>query len=173
MTWPTTPITTANVDQGADNPSLARVQIKESFDQINAITSEFGNVGITSAANLQLIQYNGTDSQWQNQYPTFTRYREQVVTASNANIDFDAGSVQRLTMTSNVAFDFQNFPDGGTVTVIVKRTGTAYSASWPANTVFAFGANSLGSGASTKDVVVVSYDGADTEYLVSISADFV
>lgn len=37
MTWPTTAISTANVDAGADSPALAREQIKESFDALNLL----------------------------------------------------------------------------------------------------------------------------------------
>lgn len=37
MTWPTTAISTANVDAGTDSPALAREQIKESFDALNLL----------------------------------------------------------------------------------------------------------------------------------------
>jgi hypothetical protein len=37
MTWPTTPINTSNLDNGADEPRLARVDIKNMADAVNAM----------------------------------------------------------------------------------------------------------------------------------------
>jgi hypothetical protein len=37
MTWPTTPINTTNLDNGADEPRLARADIKNMADAVNAM----------------------------------------------------------------------------------------------------------------------------------------
>ena len=172
MTWPTSAISTQNLDAGADNPALARAELKTAVDNINSIAAEFGNLDLSSPANLQLIQYNSTTSQWATDYPVFTRYSEQTSTASTTAIDFNNGNVQRFTLDSAPTFTFTNFPDGGTVSLIIKRTGTAYTATWPANAKFAFGNDVLGIATTTKDIVVISYDATDNEYLISINADY-
>ena len=64
MTWPTTPVSTTNLDAGSDEPRLARADLKSAVDNVNAIAAEFGNVGISAPANNQVLKYNG--SQWTN-----------------------------------------------------------------------------------------------------------
>lgn len=60
MTWPTSAVATTNLDQGTDEPRLARVELKQAVDNVNAIATEFGNVVITSPVVGQLLQYTGT-----------------------------------------------------------------------------------------------------------------
>jgi len=49
MAWPTTSVSTANVDQGIDSPTQARAQLKDMVDTINQMADEFGDVNLTSA----------------------------------------------------------------------------------------------------------------------------
>ena len=66
MAWPTTPATTTHLDAGTDDPGLARPQIKQNVDNVNAIIDEFGDVNITSPTDGQLLQYNASNSRWEN-----------------------------------------------------------------------------------------------------------
>lgn len=66
MAWPTTPATTTHLDAGTDDPNLARPQIKQNVDNVNAIIDEFGDVSITSPSDGQLLQYNASNSRWEN-----------------------------------------------------------------------------------------------------------
>jgi hypothetical protein len=44
MTWPTTPINTTNLDNGADEPRLARADLKNMADAVNAMIAQGGAV---------------------------------------------------------------------------------------------------------------------------------
>lgn len=59
MTWPLTPVSTANLDAGSDEPRLARVELKQAVDNLNSIASEFGNVDISTATNDQILVKSG------------------------------------------------------------------------------------------------------------------
>lgn len=59
MTWPVTSVSTANLDAGTDEPRLARVELKQAVDNINAIAAEFGNVATASATNDQILVRSG------------------------------------------------------------------------------------------------------------------
>ena len=59
MTWPTAAVATTNLDQGTDEPRLARVELKQAVDNVNAIASEFGNVVITSPTEGQALVRSG------------------------------------------------------------------------------------------------------------------
>lgn len=176
MTWPTGNISTANVDNGLDNPALARVQIKQSIDDINAVVAEFGNVGISSAANLQVLQYSGSANQWQNGYLALHRYTERLydhaVTSGNITVDYNNGNVQRLQATGNVNIAFANFPPVGTTTLVFDHNGANRSATFPNTARFQSNISSLTVGSSTIDVLVIStYDSGST-YLISIARNF-
>ena len=60
MTWPTTTISTSNMDAGGDNPALARADIKQMADNVNAIKDEFAN---GDGAKLLGIEANATADQ--------------------------------------------------------------------------------------------------------------
>jgi hypothetical protein len=55
MTWPTSQVSTTNLDQGTDNPGLARPDLKSAVDNINAVVAEFGNVSLSSSTEGQVI----------------------------------------------------------------------------------------------------------------------
>lgn len=66
MAWPTTPATTTHLDAGTDDPNLARPQIKQNVENVNAIIDEFGDVAITSPADGQVLAYNLSNTRWEN-----------------------------------------------------------------------------------------------------------
>ena len=66
MAWPTTRATTTALDQGSDNPNLARPQIKQNVDNVNAIIDEFGDVAITTPADGEVLTYVSANSRWEN-----------------------------------------------------------------------------------------------------------
>ena len=176
MTWPTSAISTANLDQGSDNPALARAELKTAVDNINSIVAEFGNVAITSAANLQVIQYNGTASQWQNQYAEMFRYSESVYTHSTTSgavtIDFENGNVQRLPATGNITLAYTNFPACGTVTLVIEQPATPVTVTFPANTLTQFADTTVSTVGNVVDLVITSTYNAGSTYLASIVKGF-
>ena len=66
MAWPTTPVSTVNVDASSDRISLARADIKDSFDKLNDIIdhgpnlSDLDDVNIPSPSVDQVLTYTGT-----------------------------------------------------------------------------------------------------------------
>lgn len=68
MAWPTSgdKASTTHLDAGTDDPGLARPEIKKNVDNVNSIIDEFGDVAITSPTNEQLLQYNASNSRWEN-----------------------------------------------------------------------------------------------------------
>jgi hypothetical protein len=77
MTWPTTTISTANMDTGGDNPALARADIKQMADNVNAIKDEFAN---GDGAKLSAIEASATADQ----------SNVEIKTAYEANADTNA-----------------------------------------------------------------------------------
>ena len=62
MTWPTTPAGTANIDAGSDKPALARPDIKQNIDNVNAIINTFD---IASPSNGDILTYNSSSGAWE------------------------------------------------------------------------------------------------------------
>jgi hypothetical protein len=176
MTWPnTTPITTANVDSGLDNPALARIQIKEAIENINAVVAEFSNVAITSAANAHILQYNSTASQWQNGFLELHRFTERTANlgtqANTITINYNDGNVQRCQVSGNLAISFSNFPTSGTVTVLFEHGNPPAVASWPATVRASNNDRFLSTDANVTDMVHISTIGTST-YLVTVVRGF-
>ena len=63
MTWPTTPIPTANLDQQSDNPGLARADLLQMAQQVNTIQDTFT---INSLQNGDFLVYSTTTSSFEN-----------------------------------------------------------------------------------------------------------
>lgn len=59
MAWPISQVSTTNLDQGTDNPGLARVELKSAVDNVNSIAAEFGNVSLTDSTTGQVLTKNG------------------------------------------------------------------------------------------------------------------
>ena len=62
MTWPTTKASTTNIDAGSDKPALARPDIKQNIDNVNAIIDEFD---IASPSNGDILTYNSSSGAWE------------------------------------------------------------------------------------------------------------
>ena len=63
MTWPAgTKASTANIDAGSDKPALARPDIKQNIDNVNAIIDEFD---IASPSNGDILTYNSSSGAWE------------------------------------------------------------------------------------------------------------
>lgn len=62
MTWPTTPAATTNVDAGGDRPALARADIKQNIDNVNAIINTFD---IAAPSNGDILTYNSSSGVWE------------------------------------------------------------------------------------------------------------
>lgn len=62
MTWPTTPVSTTNLDAGTDSPASARADLKTAVDNINAIAAEFGAVDTTGRTTNDVLAWDG--SKW-------------------------------------------------------------------------------------------------------------
>lgn len=63
MAWPSsTKAGTTNVDNGSDKPSLARPDIKQNIDNVNAIIDTFN---ISSPNDGDLLQYSTSTGQWE------------------------------------------------------------------------------------------------------------
>jgi len=78
MAWPTTLVSTANLDEGTDNPSWARADLKTAIDHLNAMTSELPGADFSSAENGQTLVYrNGTwapENLYANTYSCYLRF---------------------------------------------------------------------------------------------------
>ena len=63
MTWPaSTKAGTTNIDAGSDKPALARPDIQQNIDNVNAIIDEFD---IASPSNGDILTYNSTSGAWE------------------------------------------------------------------------------------------------------------
>lgn len=93
MAWPTTPASTANVDAGSDSPALARADIKQNIDNVNAIIDEFGEVDITSPVAGQALVYDGSNSRWINSGAAGTRAAYLTFAGSTMSISNDEYSI--------------------------------------------------------------------------------
>jgi hypothetical protein len=62
MSWPTTKAGTTNIDAGSDKPALARPDIKQNIDNVNAIIDEFD---IASPSNGDILTYNSSSGAWE------------------------------------------------------------------------------------------------------------
>ena len=162
MAWPTTPISTANLDSGLDNPGLAREQLLNTVDSVNNITSEFGDVDAASATDLQLLQYLTETGTWTSKFPELHRYTERTTdlgTVSGAvNLDFNNGNTQTLVAAGNLTVTFQNWPATGTVTVIMTHQTTARTITWPGGTLFPGSDKQLSTGLidGQRDMLIIS-----------------
>jgi len=61
MAWPTTKATTTHLDDGTDNPNLARPEIKQNIDNVNDIIDFFPS-GIIELGNQLVVLEMGADT---------------------------------------------------------------------------------------------------------------
>jgi hypothetical protein len=92
MTWPTSAVSTQNLDAGSDNPGLARPDLKSAVDNINSVAAEFGNVSVGSATTGQVLTLTGnvwtatTPSTYSNTNVASYLTTRSIDTYSNANV---------------------------------------------------------------------------------------
>jgi hypothetical protein len=115
MTWPTTPISTSNLDQGTDSPALARSQIKSAVDDVNSIAGEFANVDTTGRSTDDVLAWDG--AKWVAQDPnsltdivlvgdvTATGTLSSNVTATLSNTAVTAGTYGSATEVAQITVD--------------------------------------------------------------------
>lgn len=175
MTWPTTPVSTQYLDEGTDEPRLARANIKSAVDNVNSIAAEFGNVAISSSANYQVLQHNGTV--YRNTYPEMARYTEPISnvspTTGNITINCAAGNNFMLTPTGACSVTFANLAAGSTATLWI-HWNTGYNVA--VNSVkWSGGFATLSNSSSSTDAVIVTRLGAsfDDYYFASLVKGFV
>jgi hypothetical protein len=179
MTWPTTPISTEHLDQGSDNPTQAREDIRKMADAVNGIADAFGVVTTTTPATDELLQWTG--SAWSNQDLIMKNYDERItslgtVSSGVVDIDFLAAPVQTLILSGNVTFAFQNANNttAKSVTLWLKHSGEGRNITWPSGTLFAFGDRNLSQTADSIDMIHIQsvFIFGSTHRLVSILAGF-
>jgi hypothetical protein len=190
-TWPSTKAATTNLDSGSDKPSLARADIKQNVDNVNAIIDMFDLTGSTDG---DILVYDTTSGTFQLEAPPVTivgndlkmipastgksvvnniNYYESPYTltyASTITPDVANGNVQIVTLTGAVTFSaFSNSIAGQSLTLIVKQDGTG-SRALTSTMKFAGGTKTLSTAANSVDIITVFYDG--TNYWASLGKDF-
>jgi hypothetical protein len=164
MTWPTITIDTTNLDEGNDSPALARPDIKQMADNVNAIKDEFA-VGDGNKLNsaLQNIvedttpQLGGTLDCQDNvvKDAEHRNYTETVVAMSTNDVDYSAGTVHTKTITGATTITFSNLPSTGKVATwqMHIRNGST-NVTWPSSVDWGdAGAPAL----TTSGLVVISF----------------
>jgi len=93
MTWPTTPASTANCDQGTDRIADARADIKQNIDNVNAIIDEFN---ISSPSNGDILRYSSSSGKWEQVSSTLIGAPQVIITLSGNGSNV-SGSLARFT----------------------------------------------------------------------------
>ena len=93
MTWPTTTISTSNMDAGGDNPALARADIKQMADNVNAIKDEFAN---GDGAKLLGIETSATADQSDAEIKTAYENNADTNEFTDANVSTLGSAMQDL-----------------------------------------------------------------------------
>ena len=154
MAWPTTPISTANLDAGSDSISAARADLYQTVVAVNDMISAGlgGNVNVSiNVANLVTTDTTQTitgDKEFDGNVEL--QYVIQTVNPGNGNVsvggynisssvngsnvlypDFSAGSVQYFAVDQNFTIgEPQNIPNGGAMTLILQQaSGGPYTMS--------------------------------------------
>lgn len=146
MTWPTTTINTTHMDAGTDLPSLARADIKQMADNVNAIKD---TISITDPAAGEFLSYNSTSTQFENRdlFGVANQWgKQQYINLSTLtdgatvywNLDYQ---VAELTLGGNrVMAAPTNKKAGATYVLIVKQpAGANYTLSFTSDYKFSGG----------------------------------
>ena len=180
-TWPSNDKAgTTHVDQGTDQISLARPDIKKNIDNVNSILDY---LDISSASNEQVIQFTTGDSANHGRFvktSTLTgvgvkNYKETVFTGGSTTgtitPDCANGNVQKITLTGNITLNaFANPVAGQSMVLIVKQPSSGGPRTLTSTMKFAGGFKTLSTAANTIDLIGIFYDG--TDYLASLNTDF-
>lgn len=118
-----------------------------------------GRIGINNTNPLSAFDVAGT-------------IYSRLVTASGSNIDWNAGNVQSLTLTSSPTLVFSNPHAGAEYKLVLVQDGTGgRTVTWPASVKWPSGtAPTLSSPANSTDVISFVYDG--TNYLGSFYLNY-
>lgn len=184
MTWPTQAVSTQHLDSGADNPALARADLKQAVDNLNSVVEELTTSGVTAGTygNTQQIpqvtvDVKGRVTSATANYPDLRRYTEPVythtTTSGNVTVNFNNGNFQTITATGNITLSFANAPAAGTVTLVLDHNGTARTVTFPTSNIkYASNVRTVSSTAST-DMIIATTLNNGSNYLVSIVKGFV
>tara|TARA_R100001126_G_C4848331_1_gene160625 strand:- start:478 stop:978 length:501 start_codon:yes stop_codon:yes gene_type:complete len=106
---------TANVDQGSDSISLARPDIKTTFDNVNSIITTYNGKDLVASGDVQ-------------SYTAQQYFNQATLTADSANAlawNLSTQQVAIVTLTGNSQLDVPtNQQAGGVYTVVIKQDGT-------------------------------------------------
>ena len=145
MAWPSTTISTANLDQGSDSISAARADLYQAVVAVNdIINAGLGNIGnievnIANVVTLGTAQTITGDKEFDGNVEL--QYIIQTVNPGNANVslggdnisssvnasnvlypNFSAGSVQYFAVDQDFTIgEPQGLPDGGAMTLIMQQ----------------------------------------------------
>ena len=161
-TWPAgSKASTENLDSGSDKPRLARADIKQNVDNVNAIIDYFtDDTGDITISGSQLNFNKG--------------YKEKINTltsSSSITVDANVASVHAVTLAETATFTMSNMTAGQSVSIIVTQDGTGNHGGTFASVKFPAGAvTSLSTGAGDIDVINIFSDG--TNLLGSVLRDF-
>jgi len=99
MTWPAgTKAGTTNIDAGSDKPALARPDIKQNIDNVNAIIDEFD---IASPSNGDILTYNSTSGAWEPGAAASTGTNVALITRTSSSEENVSSNIYRLGYTES------------------------------------------------------------------------
>lgn len=158
-TWPTSPASTANLDAGSDRPSLARADLKNNVDNVNAIIDMFNITA--SPSNNSILKYSTSTSQFE-----LTADADVNTTYSISAETGSGGTNLRLT-DSSAGTDDVLFANGTGITVSRTDANTITIASTVTDTNTTYSISAVtdgadanirltGSDASTDDIQLVA-----------------
>jgi len=148
--------------------TLAKLTVKGSSGQslLNLVSSlgvsqlfvaENGNVGLNTTTPKHKLDVSGAI------------YSELVTVSGTSTINWNAGNVQTITLSTNPTLTFSNGQAGGIYKLILKQDGTGgRTVTWPATVMWIYATiPTLSSGANGVDIITFVYDG--TTYFGSAS----
>lgn len=99
MTWPVgTKASTTNIDAGSDKPALARPDIKQNIDNVNAIIDEFD---IASPNNGDILTYNSSSGAWEPGAAASTGTNIALITRTSLSEQNVSSNIYRLGYTES------------------------------------------------------------------------
>lgn len=158
-TWPTSPASTANLDAGSDRPSLARADLKDNVDNVNAIIDMFNITA--SPSNNSILKYSTSTSQFEltadaDVNTTYTISAETVSGGANLRLTGSDASTDDVKIASGTGITVSR-TDANTITIAsgVTDTNTTYSISAVTDGADA-NIRLTGSDASTDDIQLIA-----------------
>lgn len=123
MSWPSgTKAATINVDAGSDRPALARPDIKQNIDNVNAIIDTFD---IAAPSNGDILVYNSSTDAWSPGAPVVGGGIDLGVTNISTGEQLVSGNIFRRTV--------EEFYDSNS---LISITGGGFQFTLPAGTYY-------------------------------------